>query len=314
MSPAIGNEGEGSEREFVFNRLDHDDAERVLSGHVPEGDGALAELSALVAEIRSSTEARIPDFLAAAQIAAAAAAAGEGTPGVHVASRPRRGGALSGAAGRVLAGAAMTFVLFIGAAAAGWFPDPIQTAVAGAGETIGIRFPRPQTLHPVVDDSTTTTVFRDETPVAITTTLVTTTSTTSTTLVDDDDDADDSQTALAVLVGGHVWQGTSCSGYPVEIRYSVEPDGTLGLGSVSDAKAEADVESDQIDVEFSDGVSVQIDLEHDGDHWALDVEVDRGCGDEGDDDDDDTEDDDGEADAGGGAGDHDENDDEADEH
>lgn len=275
MSGLGGNQGDGNERELVFNRLDQEDVERILSGEPAEGDDALAGLHALLGEIRDSSRVDVPASLAAIHVAAAASAAGDTAEPATGAARPgRRGGFFAGVTAKALAGVAMALTLVIGAAAAGWLPDALQSALANATDAVGIRLPRPGTTLPVTDASTTTTATGDSTPVVITSTTfgATTTSTT----VDDEDD----RGSLEPLVGAHTWTGTSCQGSNLEIRYSVTPAGTLELTSISDPQAEVDAENDRIDVDFPDGVSVGIELDDHGDEWALATDEDRSCDDE----------------------------------
>ena len=267
MSGFDGYEGERDERELVFNRLDHDDAERLLSGEIPEGEGALA---AVIAEIRADSAAEIPSGLAAQHITAAADAVGS-RPAARAAERPRRP-LFANATARALAAVAMALGLVVAAGAFGWLPGPIQTAVANAAEVVGIRLPRQSPPLPAADAATTTTSTTTTRP-SVTSTTVATSTTTSTTEGENHDD----RGALEPLVGAHIWNGTSCEGSPLDVRYRVRSEGTLALTSVSDPNAETDLEQDRIEVGFPDGVTVRIDLEGHGDEWELRVDEDREC-------------------------------------
>ena len=294
MTDRFVYQGDGDERELVFNRLGHDDAERVLEGRVPD-EGVLAVLAAIVADIRESSIESIPPRVAQAQVAAAAAAA-RVAEAVPATPGRERAGFLRSATARALIGTAAGLALILGAGAAGLLPDPIQSVVANAAEVVGISLPRPQPTLPGPETATTTTAA------AVTTTSPAATPVTDpepTTTIPDDDDADDDADdgngggPLAGLVGTHDWGATGCGGETLEVRYRVTAAGTLELVSVSEPDAEVDAAANRILVEFSSGDSVRIDLDRHGDDWEIDERHDTDCDDSDDDDSDDDDSDDG---------------------
>lgn len=131
MSAADGFRGE--------MRIDHE-FERALAG-----TGTPSALTALVDDLRPLVETAVSEPVARRHAAAAAAAVRESVPrgAVVVPLRADRARVGRGAFARTAMATAAGVALVLALASAGFLPTPVQAAVAGIAERIGLHLPDP---------------------------------------------------------------------------------------------------------------------------------------------------------------------------